>query len=184
MQIIETDGLTDSLCTDCFQKLCTAHDLIQTCVTSDTILRNVAKDECEESVILETNCDSNEGDHVDSLKCEENADEHDEQSISTSKCVKYTCSICHVSFNNKAKFTKHRKIHNDNNPFKCHECSQTFPKKLHLNVHLRSHIKNEDKKFSCGSCNKQFMYEYLLKQHEYKHTDEKPYPCKFCTKGK
>ncbi|KAJ3633719.1 hypothetical protein MTP99_010650 [Tenebrio molitor] len=181
LEIIETDGLSNILCIACLQKLCNAFELVQMCISSDIILRNTAKDEFTE--ILEINCDSKDQ-NDDSLKSEESVTEDEpEENTNLPKSVKYACDICNIFFNNKTKYNKHKKTHDDSNPFKCNECSQTFSKKLHLNVHLRSHTKDEDKKFICKSCNKQFMYEYQLKQHEYKHTDEKPYPCKFCSKG-
>lgn len=142
-------------------KIYDCYDFIQNCISSDAILRN-AKYEPEE---LE--------------KSEESAESED----ITEQKTKFTCTKCDLSFSNKTSYTKHKNSHEDN-PYKCDKCFQCFQKKMHLNVHLRSHIKDEDKKFVCKTCNKQFMYEYLLKQHEYKHSDEKPYPCKICNKGK
>lgn len=140
------------------QKLSTAFNLVEMCISSDNFLRNETNSED-----LKTNCQL----------------EVDENEI----LEKAETDGCREQITDEIEFHKHDKNHDENDLFKCHECSQTFEKKLQLNVHLRSHIKEEDKKFSCKICNKLFMYEYLLKQHEYKHSDAKPYPCKVCNKG-
>lgn len=97
---------------------------------------------------------------------------------------KYSCDNCMLAFSNKLKFDKHVKTHDITKQFKCDQCPQVFSKQLHLKVHLRSHIKKEDKQFVCIVCGEKFIFEYLLKQHCYKHTDRKPFPCKKCGKGK
>ncbi|XP_060517201.1 zinc finger protein 271-like [Cylas formicarius] len=96
---------------------------------------------------------------------------------------KYKCLVCCMSFSNKSKFLSHQKTHDDSKPFKCVQCFQSFLKEVHLNVHLRSHTKNEEKKFDCKICGQHFIFEYLLKQHEFKHSDVKPHPCPKCDKG-
>lgn len=97
---------------------------------------------------------------------------------------KYSCEKCMLSFSNKMKYQKHLKTHDITKQLKCEKCPQVFSKQLHLKVHLRSHIKKEDREFICSLCGEQFIFEYLLKQHSYKHTDKKPFPCKKCGKGK
>lgn len=97
---------------------------------------------------------------------------------------KYSCEKCLLSFNNKTKYNKHIKIHDDAKQLKCHHCPQVFLKQIHLNVHLRSHIKKEDRKYVCNNCGEHFLFEFLLKQHSFKHSVEKPFLCKKCGKGK
>ncbi|XP_019763479.1 gastrula zinc finger protein XlCGF57.1 isoform X2 [Dendroctonus ponderosae] len=118
---------------------------------------------------------------------------------------KYACSFCEVKFSNKLKFLTHQSLHDETKPFKCSSCLHSFSKEVklhnfqimknqflliwvfnlqaHLRVHLRSHANPEEKKHSCPTCGKQFFYAYLLKQHEYKHSDQKPFPCSKCDKG-
>ncbi|KYB27486.1 zinc finger protein OZF-like [Tribolium castaneum] len=164
LEISEDDGLTNILCPTCVTKVFDCFDLVQICIASDAILRS-AKD---------TKCDSNK----------QNSDLIKSEDLNLPKDSEFQCRICKLTFSNKTSLNKHNKsTHKDDNPFKCDQCSQSFRKKMHLNVHQRSHTKDEDKKFFCKSCDKQFMYEYLLRQHEYKHTDEKPFPCSVCNRG-
>lgn len=199
------DTLPSNICDRCVGDVNMAFDLVLLCIASDTSLRNqetrrmlrqieeeaLGEEEivikCEELVESE-HLDEQQNDHISDRVSDDNLSEN-EVTQEDLNCApvkindKYKCDVCALSFNNKTKFNKHKKTHDDSKPFKCKECLQTFSKKLYLNVHLRSHIKQEDKKFSCEVCGKQFTFEYLLKQHEYKHKDEKPFPCTKCDKG-
>lgn len=97
---------------------------------------------------------------------------------------KYFCKECMLSYTNKNIYQRHLKTHDPTKQFKCEQCQQMFSKQFHLNVHLRKHIRKENKKFICSTCGEQFIYKYLLKQHIYKHTNKQPFPCDKCQKGK
>lgn len=96
---------------------------------------------------------------------------------------RYSCTNCSETFYTEEKLQRHAALHDPTRAYRCGECNKSFSKKSHLNIHLRCHAKKEDKKFMCKECGQQFMYSYLLKQHSYKHTDEKPFPCPKCDKG-
>lgn len=199
------DTLPSNICGECVEDVNMAFGFVQLCIASDSSLRNqetrrmlrqieeeaLGEEEivikCEE-LIEQENLYEQQNDHAADRLSDDNLSEsevsQEDLHFTTVKVKdKYKCEVCVLSFNNKTKFNKHRKTHDETKPFKCKECLQTFSKKIHLNVHLRSHIKQEDKKFSCEICGKQFTFEYLLKQHEYKHKDEKPFPCAKCNKG-
>lgn len=97
--------------------------------------------------------------------------------------LKFQCEKCHESFSTKSRLQKHESFHDSNNPYKCEECLKTFSKKTYLAIHMRKHVKAEDKQYDCTVCGQKFVYSYLLKQHSYKHIDEKPYPCSKCNRG-
>lgn len=97
---------------------------------------------------------------------------------------RHSCLNCSESFYTEEKLKKHAILHDPNRAYRCGECNKCFTKKSHLNIHLRCHAKKEDRKFTCKECGEQFMYSYLLKQHSYKHTEQKPFPCSECPKGK
>lgn len=199
------DTLPSKICDRCVGDVNSAFDLVQLCIISDSSLRNqetrrmlrqieeeaLGEEEivikCEELIEVENSHEQQNGhmsDRVSDDSLSENEITREDLLCGAVKIKdKYKCEVCALPFNNKSKFSKHKKTHDNSKPFKCKECLQTFSKKLYLNVHLRSHIKQEDKKFSCKVCEKQFSFEYLLKQHEYKHKEEKPFPCTKCNKG-
>lgn len=199
-QIIHSENLPDKICSKCTENVIIAFNLVQLCIGSDTALRNqetrqmlrkIEAEALEEEIVLDDpSLDSidqrdMEVSLTDVLKSEIFSNNVKEleycKGISTDK---YFCEKCKVPFTNKTKYHKHLKSHDLTKQLKCDHCSQMFSKQLHLNVHLRSHMKNEDRHFVCSVCGKHFMFQYLLKQHSYKHTDEKPFPCKKCGKGK
>lgn len=104
--------------------------------------------------------------------------------VRTVRPKKFVCINCPESFYSEEKLRKHCKLHDSSRAYKCNECNKLFSKKSNLNIHLRSHTKEEDKKHSCKECGQQFTYSYLLKQHSYKHMEQKPFPCSKCNKGK
>ncbi|KAJ8917490.1 hypothetical protein NQ315_005539 [Exocentrus adspersus] len=205
LKMVEANTLPSNICSQCVKDVNAAFDLTQLCIASETALRNqetrrmlreieeeaLSEEEivikCEDGINQE-NLDAHQSpcevSHGSGDNLSDNDSVQEDLHFTTVKLKdKYKCEVCALSFNNKTKFNQHKKTHDKSKPFKCEECLQTFSKKLHLNVHLRSHIKQEDKKFSCEMCGKQFIFEYLLKQHEYKHKEEKPFPCTKCDKG-
>lgn len=96
---------------------------------------------------------------------------------------KYGCSSCKKIFDTKLSLKSHELKHQLRKPYSCSKCLKTFTKKSTLSVHMRSHRKAQDKTHICQICGQKFGYLYLLKQHTFKHTDEKPFPCTKCKKG-
>lgn len=142
----------------------------------DIIQRNDEKSDQKDEEFNSTDEDKSEVEicNMKEIECHKN----------TKSVDKYSCETCVLTFSNKMKYHKHLKIHDVTKQLRCDQCPQVFLKTLHLKVHLRSHIKKEDRAFVCSVCGEHFIFEYLLKQHSYKHTDLKPYPCKKCGKGK
>lgn len=57
----------------------------------------------------------------------------------------------------------------------------SFTSNGHLNIHMRSHLKN--KQFKCVECTKKFYTSKDLKIHMMLHTNERPFVCSICNKG-
>lgn len=201
-QLLESENLPDKICDRCRDKVFISFELVQLCVGSERTLRNqnarntVLKQTGGEEVIAQS-LENSALEYTEDKDC--NISVTDEATSESSACSrdikieftkghnsddKYYCEECMLSYRNKNTFQRHIKTHDKSKQWKCEHCQQRFAKQLHLNVHLRTHIRKEDKEFVCSTCGEQFTYEYLLKQHFYKHTDKKPFPCDKCQKGK
>lgn len=184
-----------NICDKCTVIVTNSYDFSQSCIKTESLirteetrrmLRKIEQEALSEEQVKEEDCFDQYDESSDSCSDQSNIIEQIVVTIKPENnkiCDKYACKFCSQIFNNKTKLAKHEKTHDDSKPYKCEHCSQTFSKQTHLNVHLRSHIKDEDKLFACKFCNKQFTFKYLLTQHEYKHTNEKPFPCPKCDKG-
>lgn len=184
-QVEQSDTVPDKICTDCILQISNAYNFVQQCIKSEELLRKqetirifweIEKEALSDDI---PNDDLHEIDNI--IENEPSIENVSVEKIQTSN--KYTCSTCSQTFTNKVKFQKHEKIHDNTNPFKCEQCEQTFSKKFYLSVHMRSHKADDEKKFVCSTCGKQYIFEYLLKRHEFKHKQDKPYPCAVCGKG-
>jgi len=88
------------------------------------------------------------------------------------------CPTCGKTYSNWRNYTKHRKIHDENNPHKCEHCDKAFVSKAALNVHRRRHTK--EKPFECETCHKKFVCKASLKQHMETHEEGKKWKCPLC----
>ncbi|KAJ8978519.1 hypothetical protein NQ317_002423 [Molorchus minor] len=208
-KLAKSNTLPNNICGQCKENVVSSFELAQLCIASETSLRNQEtrrmlrkiEEEAlgEEEIVIkceilneneslevpQTDQFLSDGASNDTFsEPEETAQIAEELRFTTIRTKnRYQCDACQLCFNNKTKYLKHQNTHDNSKSFKCSECSQSFSKKIHLNNHLRSHIKEKDKKFSCEKCGQQFLFEYLLRQHEFKHSDKKPFPCSKCSKG-
>eukprot|EP01069_Polyplicarium_translucidae_P012685 Polyplicarium_translucidae@DN5485_c0_g1_i1.p1 len=65
--------------------------------------------------------------------------------------------------------------------FMCHECSDTFARKLHLERHITYKHRGE-RPFLCDRCSMTFKTIRDLTNHTMTHTGEKPFQCEQCGK--
>ena len=92
----------------------------------------------------------------------------------------YKCTECDKRFKDLRYLNRHKLIHLDIKPFKCHinYCGKRFGQKSDLNTHINRH--NGIKRYKCfhNNCDKSFVNSSDLRGHiAYKHSIEKPFKC-------
>ena len=68
---------------------------------------------------------------------------------------------------------QHQMIHQDEKPFQCSQCNQSFTRKFNLVQHYATHT--GEKPFQCSQCNKSFSQRSNLVKHQIMHTSENPF---------
>lgn len=74
----------------------------------------------------------------------------------------YNCNICGTLFQYKKEFKKHSSTHLTH-PFKCHQCSKSFPKANGLNSHMQIHKLHAI--YKCPRCSRTYIKLHKLKKH-------------------
>nr|XP_015919471.2 zinc finger protein 43 isoform X2 [Parasteatoda tepidariorum] len=103
----------------------------------------------------------------------------------------YICLVCNRGFKYKGDMKSHEKLHfQQKGPHECAKCGKCFSRRSNLKVHYNMHLRRElglptltfhnGKTFTCDVCNKNFISEKVLTQHQVTHTKEKPYACQYC----
>ena len=121
----------------------------------------------------------------------------------------FTCNHdgCSRSFATRSMYLNHLKVHGDNKPYHCQECSECFTLLSELKEHFKKeHPENEslrcnecfkvwlsleeleehklqDHRFECESCGKIFARLAYLQVHVRVHNGEAKFNCRFCSEG-
>ncbi|XP_041354038.1 zinc finger protein 569-like [Gigantopelta aegis] len=100
---------------------------------------------------------------------------------------KYACH-CGKTFSNPESLLHHEKLHSDERPFACDQCSKAFVMRATLKKHIKrvhENVKRIDitkKPYVCD-CGKRFAVESYLTNHiACYHADFKPHVCHLCQK--
>lgn len=116
----------------------------------------------------------------------------DSANVDTSVCSAhngYTCKVCLKSFTSSLQLWIHSPSHNKPKQFeRGRESGQTFSKKAHSKVHLKSQELSSSRskmtlKHQCPKCLKTFCSPSKLQRHFLIHTGQKPYSCMICWKA-
>ena len=93
----------------------------------------------------------------------------------------FYCEKCPGKFFNETIFNKHVNDH-ETKPFACFDCPaiRLFATKIELEVHNKIHLEVARPIHNCKYCPKTYNRKDLLRDHELKHTGEKPFPCGIC----
>lgn len=76
--------------------------------------------------------------------------------------------MCHYRSDSKDDVIQHVRIHLEEKPFKCKECSETFRYQYQLRSHMRNHT--GERPFTCTLCplafkDKSALVGHIKKQH-------------------
>ncbi|KAM8727856.1 uncharacterized protein AB9X84_001376 [Acanthopagrus schlegelii] len=94
----------------------------------------------------------------------------------------FRCKYCNVSFKTKVDKFNHEQIHStDGKPYKCPDCSETFPTNKERRIHLEDH--RGPRQTKCHICEVEFFTPLYLQRHLPVHTGERPFKCPVCQRG-
>ncbi|XP_063371124.1 zinc finger protein OZF-like [Cydia amplana] len=93
------------------------------------------------------------------------------------KNAPYKCDTCGRQFRREVGLNIHKKTHTRED-FLCEICNKKFKIKSHLDLHKKFHP--GDKPFWCGKCKKNFSDKSSLNKHKRTHNGEKPFACDIC----
>uniref|UniRef100_A0A2A4JBW9 Protein krueppel n=1 Tax=Heliothis virescens TaxID=7102 RepID=A0A2A4JBW9_HELVI len=185
IQISPEDGLPDTICSKCVQKLDDCIEFIELCETSDVKLRALLESSCREKSLL-----------LDSQKIiVENENFSDNETLSPKsedKMLFIDESIDHsiqeeqTNLNDvDSKIEVELKIKNSpktkmkkNRKHQCFICGKVMSSRFRLKTHMRTHT--GERPYTCQHCNKNFSLAQNLKVHLRIHTGEKPLQCTIC----
>lgn len=120
----------------------------------------------------------------------------------------YKCATCEKKFARHSNLIAHEKLHNKNIECNYKDCGQefehrkdlsnqteqqhTFPckcprkrclKLFYSQTELQEHLLNHSQQYGCSypNCGKRFSKPFLLQQHTFIHTNEKPHKCDYAS---
>ncbi|XP_018905379.1 uncharacterized protein [Bemisia tabaci] len=96
----------------------------------------------------------------------------------------HICRYCSKTFSKRKSLTQHIGLHsNDSCKYQCDVCNQKFAWKTSLSRHMASHVKDEQLKFPCETCDKSYVTMARLQEHiKRDHYNQRPHMCKICAK--
>lgn len=109
---------------------------------------------------------------------------HHNTNLCSSTFFIFTTISIFTAFTESSTRRKHMLVHNPNKQFKCDMCDKAFSRKINLNVHIKTHYRQQgllaegDVVQECPVCFKTITYNF--KQHMRNHERGKAYACKLC----
>ncbi|XP_038217839.1 gastrula zinc finger protein XlCGF57.1-like [Zerene cesonia] len=158
-----------------------------TCNSSDNNQENFNTScNCSLSYNTETECNEHSKD------CKINDVENKEVKGTS---IKLVCPKCNVNLPDLTALTSHIQKHKEKTPkrglkvtktynHKCDKCMRKFTKESSLLAHLKKHEENQQLKFTCKSCKREFMHQAHLDNHILLvHTRDRGFSCDCCDKN-
>ena len=75
----------------------------------------------------------------------------------------FRCDLCPAAFTTKNNLHVHQRDHTGEKPFMCHKCGKQFKRPMNLSIHMSTH--NDRKQFGCVFCGKHFKHYTVLYKH-------------------
>lgn len=91
----------------------------------------------------------------------------------------FYCDICEKKCDKWNQYLRHLKTHDDDKPFRCFSCPETFNIAENLRLHLATHVEPGAKP-TCPDCGKKFSRVASLKAHIMMHEREESLMCTEC----
>ncbi|XP_059061992.1 gastrula zinc finger protein XlCGF57.1-like [Achroia grisella] len=196
INIIEGDGLPDSMCDSCANELDMCFRFIRKCEASDQALHCLSVIEVKleeiknEDINNELNLSADSDIYLDDFtKLETPEPESDEAQLKISrkrnkrsKNGPIQCVVCGMMKISHSAMEIHMRSHTGEKPYPCLVCKAKFKTKGSLKRHNETRHLHRERKFTCETCGNSFYRKNDIIIHMRVHTDERPYSCMFCSK--
>jgi uncharacterized Zn-finger protein len=96
----------------------------------------------------------------------------------------HNCSFCGKEFRRAHEKVKHERIHSNEKPYICSECSKAFRTHYSLSVHKKN-VHSTERPYICihPGCDKRFKTQNIYNNHIATHSTEKNFVCSICAKA-
>ncbi|XP_068241557.1 zinc finger protein 236-like isoform X1 [Palaemon carinicauda] len=89
----------------------------------------------------------------------------------------FTCEVCSLSIKKWPQYKKHMKKHQEDKPYQCFECDQSFNVQKNLRLHEALHSTEQ---LVCPECEKTFRRLASFKNHLSLHEEDESVICEIC----
>ena len=94
---------------------------------------------------------------------------------------RFQCEFCDFTSNKLCHYKRHTSTHSSEKPIACTLCDYRCKREDLLNNHMKKHMGGIEKPYICDQCEYRTFSNSTLMQHiRLKHSDIKPFSCRFC----
>ena len=175
IEVREIDLDSDEVGNGCATSDCNVNGLIQKAenVESSTVQSKLELD-------LRQNSPSDEEEIIEDILIESQEKLRKSKRERAKPKAKFICDVCNKEFAFMHSLQRHTKtVHNNDRPYTCDQCDQSFKLAQSLKTHKRMHT--DERPYACSQCKQSFRQAGTLKQHERSHKGQKVYSCKYCS---
>ncbi|XP_050551147.1 zinc finger protein 32-like isoform X2 [Spodoptera frugiperda] len=190
VHIASGDGLPETICSKCVQKLDNCIEFIELCESSDMKLRSLLENKTTDAKLLIGNIRINnsrndnfitENDGSLSPKSEAEKlfiDESIDHSLIDQTTLNEEFLENEIVVKTKIEHDTARIENKKSRKQQCFTCGKVVSSRFRLKTHMQTHT--GERPYTCPHCNKNFSLAQNLKVHLRVHTGEKPLLCPIC----